>query len=386
MGGDIKPNKSRGRVYKDRQHLPFPDPDRRGQEGRELIETNAIPMFLARTGDCIITPKTLEMGEDNNTMIVMGRDRNGLGELAKIGKTDALNGFGHHMGAGAIDIVVGRMSPFPLASLKNDPRNSPLYVGPAHRTKVYPEGHALRQVQISNFEESISEEGQITSEAVGDGTHPGVVMDAARIYISQMTLLDDYFDISKDIITSPGVQADEGKSSIPHSGIMIKADEVRMHARKDIKIVTGGLNEKFDSQGNSLDIMKDTGKIHLVAGNGMRQQHPVVLGNNLVNLINDMIKSLEDVISNVDSFYKEQMKFNMHVMQHVHTEVGATGMSTLPSLTTMKYGSETMLKHLSNNVINGTMALGVGLTALKAYINPASKNDKYINSRNVTTS
>ena len=50
-------------------------------------------------------------------MIIMGRDRTGLGEIdssdKELRKSDS--GFSTHMAAGAIDIVVGRCSPFPLS-------------------------------------------------------------------------------------------------------------------------------------------------------------------------------------------------------------------------------------------------------------------------------
>ena len=70
--------------------------------------------------------------------------------------------------------------------------------------------------------------------------HPGVLMDAARIYISQMCLIDDYFGIAKEISTSNNalnMSTEVPRPTTISSAIMIKADEVRMHSRKDIKIV-----------------------------------------------------------------------------------------------------------------------------------------------------
>ena len=178
---------------------------------------------------------------------------------------------------------------------------------------------------------------------------------------------------------------DEKSPSTPHSGIMIKADEVRLHSRKDIKIVTGGLGETHDSQGNYIP-NPDKGRIHLIVGNGLNPQHPVPLGNNLVALFDKLFTVFEEYVNNVNTFVSQQIKFNAAVTGHVHTELGATGMPTLPSLLSMKLGAETTYFQLANNVIGGGLAIGTQIKELKTYINPGSPDDKYINSRRVTTS
>ena len=132
----IKPNKKR-RLFKDRQHLDWPDKQKTGMDGQPLSEEGIIPKFFQRPGDAVITPKGFVKGNDNNTMIIMGRDRNGLGEMKGKDASVSESGCGNHMGAGAIDIVVGRMSPFPVASFYGDPENQPLSVGPAFTTKDY---------------------------------------------------------------------------------------------------------------------------------------------------------------------------------------------------------------------------------------------------------
>ena len=383
-----KPDKNR-KLFKDRNHLKWLDPKLQGLNGNELVEDNAVPDFFARSGDCVISPKTLERGKNNNTMIIMGRDRSGLGEIIDDTRVATESGFGHHMGAGAIDIVVGRMAPFPVASLKGDHLKDPLKFGPAFKTKEYPKGSAIRGVQIGNYKDTVITNPDGTSgiknEHVSSWGHPGIVMDAARIYISQMTNLDDYFGIKKEIYVE-GVKDDESKISNPHSGIMLKADEIRIHSRKDIKIVTGGINETYDSQGNSIDFMKKTGKIHLIAGNGLNPQHPVVLGNVLVELFDQFFKLFEDYANNVDTFMEKQIEFNASVAGHVHTELGATGMPSLPSLMCLKKGAETTYSQLVNNVIGGTLAVGCEMNRIRTYIQSASSPGRYINSTNVTTS
>ena len=54
-----KPDKKRV-LFKDRNHLKFPDPERQGLNGKELSEDGIIPDFLARKGDCVISAKTLD--------------------------------------------------------------------------------------------------------------------------------------------------------------------------------------------------------------------------------------------------------------------------------------------------------------------------------------
>ncbi len=372
LGKEQKPPKDRV-LFKDKQHVPGVEGSR-GLPGEALLEP--VPDFAKRTGDCVINAKTLKQGVDNNTMIILGRDRSGLGEIFTKDSVNLTSGYGASMGAGAIDIVVGRMSPYPINSYVNDPDNRSLKVGPSFKTKEYPEDHPLRQVDIANYNQD--------GEEVKGFKHPGVVLDAARIYISQMSLIDEYFGIAKNISTSNNAKNESSSNksnSVPSSAIMIKADEVRLHSRKDIKIVTGGPGTKYDSQGNLNTL--STGKIHLMAGNLAQSQQPVVLGNNLVEMLNEFLKVFEDYVNNVNAFVTQQLTFNAAVTGHVHTELGATGMPCLPSLMTLKFGAETTYFQLANNVIGGGLAIGTQIQALKTHV---IRGTAKINSNTVTTS
>lgn len=106
----------------------------------------------------------------NNTWIVLGRDRPASRVSGYGGKGDTQ--------AGSIDIVVGRMASKPEDGLYVDP----------------------------NFE-----------------------TDAARIYISQKTDIDENFNLSPGTIGS----------STALSGIGLKADSIRIIGRQGIKLVTG---------------------------------------------------------------------------------------------------------------------------------------------------
>ena len=80
-----------------------------GEGNRGLVEP--VPQYFFRGSDNRIE------GE-NNTLIVLGRDRAPeTGDEVFINnslKRNDKSGYSNHMGAGAIDIVVGRGAPFPL--------------------------------------------------------------------------------------------------------------------------------------------------------------------------------------------------------------------------------------------------------------------------------
>lgn len=125
---------------------------------------------------------------DNNTQIIFGRDRWG-------GPETGYGGLGHTR-AGAIDIVVGLQGWSP---------------GEAGRTGE--RGEWISGRADKNF-------GSLSRDV-----SPG---DAARIYISQRADIDDYFDICDGFV---------GRS-YSDSAIALKADSIRVLARKGIKLVT----------------------------------------------------------------------------------------------------------------------------------------------------
>lgn len=131
--------------------------------------------------------ETVTSGQ-NNTHIILGRDRWG-------GPETGYGGLGHTR-AGAIDIVVGLQGWSP---------------GEAGRTGE--RGQWIPGRADKNF-------GSLNRDV-----SPG---DAARIYISQRADIDDYFDICDGFV---------GRS-YSDSAIAMKADSIRVIARKGIKLVT----------------------------------------------------------------------------------------------------------------------------------------------------
>tara|TARA_R110000824_G_C15212074_1_gene676692 strand:+ start:344 stop:1327 length:984 start_codon:yes stop_codon:yes gene_type:complete len=147
--------------------------------------------------------------QQGNTYIVQGTDR----------PTNLASGYGA-VGAGGcntIDIVVGRMS--------SELKASPSRINPGTMTQ-------------NNF-----------------------VCDAARIYISQMTDVDDNFSLANGKIGSKKAA----------SAIALKADGVRIIGREGVKIVTGGAvgwSTNGRGETNSKDeALPRAAPIELIAGN-----------------------------------------------------------------------------------------------------------------------
>lgn len=198
----------------------------------------------------------------NNSWIVLGRDR----------PSNRASGYG---GAGgtqcaSIDIVAGRMSSSPD--------------GPQQNTWVDP-----------NF-----------------------ISDAARIYISQKTDIDENFNL-----VPGGVGLSKAKS-----GIGIKADAVRIIGREGIKLVTN--TDKKNSQGGKI---KSTFGIDLIAGNDDSKQaikgslfakrvdflQPLVKGDNLIEALIEIADQVGDLASRFDQFAQAQVRYNSALAVHTHT-------------------------------------------------------------------
>jgi len=282
-----------------------------GNGSNFLDESDGVPHFQARSGDLPFKPIV-----DNNTIIVFGRDRNpfsinddGVKENSEASafKRQQVSGYSNYMGAGAIDIVVGRGAPYPLSNIKDKGgKTKPFNLPPLYLTR---------------------DDNRIKGEPLRDGfTHPGYVMDAARIYISQMCQVDNYFNLPNFGDVDFG----------PHSAIVMKADKLRMHSRRDIKIVAGGDRPAGTSLGGSMDSngfeISERPQIHLISGNGhLENQQPIPLGYNLVECIEKVVAQVEDLTQVVNNFYKVQKDFNARVADatYPHPAGGMTSWNPL---------------------------------------------------------
>lgn len=166
------------------------------------------------------------------------------------------------------------------------------------------------------------------SEGVSQGdkvlVNPDFRNDAARIHISQKT------DIDKNNLLPYNP-----KTSIPKSGITIKADEVRTVARSGIKLVTS--NDIVTSHN-----LKDSDKVgvHLICGElydeedgtdgeynkafklvkGRHDLQPIPKGQNLHEALEDIVKQLDALSGAFITFVDMQLEWNNFMSLHTHTE------------------------------------------------------------------
>ncbi len=321
-----------------------------GQGPNPLYEP--VPNFQLRPGDEIISPAI-----DNNTIIILGRDRDpfretkeGVRERSANNPIDieTVSGYSDYMGAGAIDIIVGRGAPYAVPGVGSYPNSLP----PLYLTKT---DNNLRAVRLRDGEQ-----------------HPGFVMDAARIYISQMCDIDEYFALKN----TEAITVDQG----PSSAIILKGDRLRMHSRRDIKIIAGGDKDTpTDSNGFSI---RERGKIHLIAGNGRYGgQQPIPVGNNLVSCLNEIIDSIQAISTILENVIVAQKEVNAALKGHVHGT--GTGPTTIPDPILSTYclnadlGMMEDLRQLISEKTTNTLAI------VNNYLSPAGS--RYINSRYNTT-
>ena len=369
-----KPGPSRGEW---RNHKPWKETHKEGSPGGKEAAFNdggfnsgrlevlfePVPQYFNLPGD-----KKITGNPDNNAMIILGRDRSGKGEVVRDRRAfekDFSEDFSSYMGAGAIDIVVGRGAPFPVKNYAG----RPFELGPIFTIRgsgTSPDDQPIPELKTENI--LIGENKQVA--------HPGYMMDSARIYLSQMSDVDKYFNI-------PSVRQKANKK-IPSSGIVLKADRVRMVSRKDIKIMTigGAPPEIFDSMGNEITSI---GGIHLIAGSGppnTGKQQPIPKGITLVEGINKLIDQVDKLSDLVFEFCRAQIEYNGVLATHFHHSPFWAAPTT-HSPTTAPAGIKTIVDEFTR-VEAGILFLKKNLGGVKLnYFN--SGGSSYVNSVYNTT-
>lgn len=320
-----------------------------------------VPLYNARKGDYVITGET-DKGVNNNAWIVLGRDR----------LNDACSGYGGigHSSSGAIDIVVGRMTPVPMSVMGEGSKKEKVFVDPMYtpiiasslagtKKKKDParSGQAITvdagsaAVEGEDYEE-IGEVGtpQEDSEHVQSCSEKGIFFDAARIYISQKADIDHYFGlVEAGAIPSPG------RGVAPRSAIAMKADGVRIIAREGIKLVTMGNHGTpggtgtYNSNGKKINAVQG---IALVAGNGKDQnglpakQHPIVLGTALCAALHELGSELAKLAGVVAKQGELSSKMYTALMHHTHGET-ALGAVTLLSPSATMGGAQAITENIT---------------------------------------
>ena len=274
-----------------------------------VLGNGPTPMILEPVPEMLLRSTDEKIGSrfDNNAAIIFGRDRHPF-ETSKItGKlkekisidptenNDLNSGFSSHQGAGAIDIVVGRGAPFPM-EFSESKKLPPLY------TTITDPKVVGAEIAPGN------------REFTNGRKHNGVMMDAARIYLSQMSNVDKYFKLTT---VAKGMQRPKPGCS----GIILKADHLRMHSRRDIKIIAGGDFEsnagksQIDSAGN---ILFEHPKIHIMVGNGKKgytDAQPIPMGMNLIECLRSIFETQQNIYEVVNLALETQKAYNI-VLQH----------------------------------------------------------------------
>ena len=237
-----------------------------------------------------------------NSWIVLGRDR-------PASRTSGYGGEGHTQ-ASSIDIVVGRGAP-------NDANADPSF---------------------SN--------------------------DAARIYISQKTDIDDNFALRGT------------NRSVAKSGIGIKADAIRIIGRQGIKLVTSPRSgvQFSGATGAGIDVM---------AGNDDEGLQPMVRGDNMVEALSALEDRFDELSSLILNFLKQQASFNASITSHTH--IGATltpipiPLATSTSITLVPAGLNATIATAEAMVANFKGRMNTNIGWHSRYLNSASA--KYICSK-----
>jgi hypothetical protein len=209
-------------------------------------------------------------GEGTNSWIVLGRDR----------PSSPATGYGG-IGAtqcGAIDLCVGRVGDWKTIA------------GVAAR-----DGAGARPSRGSAPKRKL----------VADNDF---VRDAARIYISERSDIDDYF----------GIAAGKAGGLNGLSGIAVKADSVRIIGREGIKLVTR--TDENNSKGGNADVIMG---IDLIAGNDDSDLQPMVKGENLRDLLRYMVEDIRSLTSMIHSISLKQSGLETMLTAHSHPSAGA---------------------------------------------------------------
>ncbi len=260
----------------------------------------------------------------NNSFIVLGRDRPSAMQTGYGGRG--------HTQCSMIDLVVGRMG--------SNPR-------------------------------SVNKQGEDLY------CHPNLELDAARIYISQKTDVDENFKL---------VDGGIGNAK-SRSAIALKADGVRIIGREGIKLITRG--DRINSQGGSIGLPFG---IDLIAGNDDSDLQPIPKGNNVLLAFENVYNEIDALNGVVGNLVMMLLEFHKDLALHTHvlpplpvaSPAGPTPLicTPLPGLPSLNLSAPSL--KLANGLIN-KCTKGIVAQKQNIYLNMISATSPsqpyYINSR-----
>ena len=150
--------------------------------------------------------------------------------------------------------------------------------------------------------------------------NPNAKRDAARVYVSAKCDVDDMFACPDGNIGNV-----LGKSA----GVL-KADHVRVIGRESIKICSG-----IDIKNSLGKPISSPGRINLIAGAASelndKKLQPIPKGNNVLEALNDIVDTINELSTIVDNFLMFQHNFNAALMEHKHPSPTSMAIGTLAS-------------------------------------------------------
>jgi len=190
---------------------------------------------------------------------------------------------------------------------------------PGNRISGYGQEHNSSRIDM--VVGRVSSKNVPTINSTGENLYvdPDFAADASRVYLSSKSNIDKYFGL---------VDGKVGQS-IAKSSVGIKADAVRVIGTEGIKLVTR--SHPINSQGGKVELIKG---IDLIAGNDDRELQPLVKGNNLVTMVQQLMDWAGKLNGIVDYMLLSQMKMNTALITHTHEGATTAGMvvKTTPSI------------------------------------------------------
>ena len=199
------------------------------------------------------------------------------------------------------------------------------------------------------------------------GVDPSFSNDAARIYISQKTDIDDNFKI----YPNPWGLSKSKLYSKSVSAIGIKADAVRIIGDMGIKLVTR------TSATNSKDGSIAPNGIELIANNDDVDLQPMIKGENMVEALAGLEEKIAKLSALVLNFLKDQASYNNTIAAHTH--VTAVAGPTTPSIELVPAGINAAISTAEAMVDNFKVRANMNISWHSKYLSPMS--EKYICSK-----
>jgi hypothetical protein len=168
--------------------------------------------------------------------------------------------------------------------------------------------------------------------------------DAARIYVSETTDLEDNFSMP----------AGENIRQEGKSGIGAQADVIALKGKTGIKLTTGQYGER-NSKGGKI---RSGSGIELIAGTYTENLQPLVLGDNMEKSLKSMIKRINTLSDIVVDLAQVQNQALILIQSHSHT-LGidpTTGLpGAVPSAALLAGVPFSISDNITKGIMNGTI-------------------------------